>query len=414
MRGFNSWSGRRRRTVAGAGAAIAVIAGFTAYNVASGDEGRPPRVDFVLGGGDDIYAKDDKQAIRGSYAGLAAAPDGTVTLFAQENDGMVMWQRRPSGAVKRTGITGMDSVTAEQAAVSPDGSVYLAAKDLWKVTPTGKAAKVVKGGCEKLDARTAASTFCTGRITGVAVAEDGSVYFGDQVVWGDVASYVHKVEGDRVELVAGRPPRDDEPYSRSNPAVQNGIDPAPGTKAGDVLVTDVFNSGWLALGKDGLYWRTGEGIVRIKDDGTLSPLVAASAPGRIAEAKGPFESVGRARDAEIPRPSSTGRVGDLTLLSGRDEVYYTDAHGAYKPSLDSAYRWQGASSATQKKLLEESSRGKLVHRVADGELSSVIAGVQAIAGSDDALYAAVEGRPDDAGKDPEDLSTAVVRVELPD
>ncbi|MEU6678772.1 hypothetical protein [Streptomyces sp. NPDC046925] len=413
MRGFTSWSGRRRRALAGAGVAIAAIAGFTVYNVASDDGGGPPQVDFVIGGGDDLYARGDKQAVQGSYAGLAAAPDGSVTLFTQENDGMVMWQRGRSGAAERTTITGMDGVTADQAAVSPDGSFYLAAEDLWKVTPAGKATKVVRGGCEKLDARPATDKFCTGRITGVAVAEDGSVYFGDQVIWGDVASYVHKVEGDRVEPVAGRPPKDDESYKRSNPAVRNGINPAPGTKAEDVLVTDVFNSGWLAPGKDGLYWRTGAGIVRIKADGTLSPLVAASAPGKIAETKDPFEGVGRALDATIPR-ASRDSGGDLTLVPGRDEVYYTDAREAYKPSLDTAYRWQGATSAAQKKLLEESSAGKLVHRVADGELSSVIAGVQAIAGSDDALYAAVEGQPEGADRDPEQWSTAVVRVELPD
>ncbi|MGW6057309.1 hypothetical protein [Streptomyces sp. NPDC055189] len=413
MRGFDTWSGGRRRAMVGAGVALVAIAGFAVHNMASDDEGGPPHVDFVLGGGDDIYAKDDKLAIRGSYAALAAASDGTVSLFTQENDGMVMWQRGPSGAAERTTITGMDGVTAEQAAVAPDGSVYLAAEDLWKVTPAGKATKVVKGGCEKLDARPAISKFCTGQITGVAVTDDGSVYFGDQVVWGDIASYVHQVEGDSVELVAGRPPEGRESYKRSNPAVKNGIDPAPGTKAKDVLVTDVFNSGWLAPGKDGLYWRTGAGIVRIKDDGTLSPLVAASAPGKIAEDKDPFESTGRALDAEIPR-STVDPHGDLTLLAGRDEVYYSDGREAYEPSLDSAYRWEGASSATQKKLLEESSGGKLVHRVADGELSSVIAGVQAIAGSDDALYAAVEGEPGGADRDPEEWSTAVVRVGLPD
>jgi hypothetical protein len=418
LRGFHSWSGRRRRAVVGAGVAIAAIAGFTVYHAASGDEGGPPHVGFVLGGGDDIYAKGDSMAIRGSYAGLAAASDGTVSLFTQEGAGMVMWQRKPSGATQRTNITGMDDVKAQQAAVAPDGSVYLAAEDhLWKVTPAGKATKVVKGGCEKLDARaTAVSEFCTGQITGVAVTKDGTVYIGDQVTWGDVASYVHKVDGDSVGLVAGRPPRDGESYKASNPAVKNGINPRPGTKAKDVLVTDSSNSGWLASGKDGLYWRTGAGIVRIKDDGTLSPLVAASAPDKITEAQeqgDPFESVGKALDAEIPRTTVDPR-GDLTLVPGRDEIYYSDGHEAYKPSLDSAYRWQGASSAAQKKLLEESSRGKLVHRVADGELSTVIAGVQAIAGSDDALYAAVQGEPEGADKSPEEWSTAVVRVELPD
>lgn len=415
MRGFSSLSRRRRRSLLCGGVALAAIAGFAVYNSAAGGGDQPLNVDFVLGGGDDIFGKGDKLAVQGSYEGLAAAPDNTVYLFTQEDDGMAMWRRKPSGAVKRIPISGMDNVTAQQAAVARDGSVYLAAQDLWKVSPAGKATKVINGRCKNPDPRaTAAGTFCAGQITGVALAEDGSLYIGDQVNWDDVASYVHKVDGDSIELVAGRPPKEGETYKPSNPAVKNGINPSPGTRAKDVLVTDSFNSGWLASGKDGLYWRTGQGIVRINGDGTLSPFVSAAAPKKITEANGPYESVGKAVDARIPRHAFGGTRGDLTLVPGRDELYFSDAGTSLKPGLDGAYGWRGASSAPQKKLIEESSGGKLVHRVADGELSPVIAGVQAIAGSPDALYAAVEAEPAHEDRSPEEWTTAVVRVELPE
>ncbi|WP_371749704.1 hypothetical protein OG302_40280 [Streptomyces sp. NBC_01283] len=52
--------------------------------------------------------------------------------------------------------------------------------------------------------------------------------------------------------------------------------------------------------------------------------------------------------------------------------------------------------------------------MADGELFPVIAGAQAIAGSPDALYAAVEAEPAHEDRSPEEWTTAVVRVELPD
>ncbi|WP_371749705.1 hypothetical protein OG302_40285 [Streptomyces sp. NBC_01283] len=137
-----------------------------------------------------------------------------------------------------------------------DGSVYLAADDLWKVSAAEKATKVINGRCKSPDPR--------------------------------------------------------------------------------VTAADSFNSGWLAAGKDGLYWRTGQGIVRINGDGTLSPFVSAPAPKKITPANGPFESVGKAVAAIVPRPASGGTRGDLTLVPGRDELCFSDAGSSLKPSLDGA------------------------------------------------------------------------------
>lgn len=413
MSGFKSLSRRQRRAILAAGVTVAAIAGFTIYNATSGDEDQPLNVDFVLGGGNDTQGKSDKLAIRGRYQGLAADHDGTVYLFTRESTGTVMWRKKPSGATERINVTGLDDVQAEQAAVAPDGSVYLAADDLWKVSPTGKASTVVKGNCKDPDPHaTVVSKFCAGHITGVTTGKDGSVYIGDQTAWGDLASYVHKVDGDSIELVAGRPHKRGESYKRSNPAVKNGINPATGTRAKDVLVTDRTNSGWLASGKDGLYWRTGPGIVRINDDGTLSPFVGAADPSKIAEAEGPFDSVGRALDAEIPPFASDGPRGDLAVIPGRGEIYYSDGGKKYAPALEGSYRWRGVSSGSQKKLIEESASGKLVYSVNDGKLAPVIAGVQAITASKASLYVAVSTDGEDRSG-PEDWETAVLRVQLP-
>ncbi|MGW5865800.1 hypothetical protein ACWFRJ_26860 [Streptomyces sp. NPDC055239] len=412
MSGFKALPRRQRRAIVAGGVAVAAIAGFTIYNDISGDEGQPLNVDFALGGGSDIHGKSDKLAIRGRYQGLAADPNGTVYLFTRESDGTVMWRKKPSGAAERINVTGLDDVQAEQAAVAPDGSVYLAADHLWKVSPEGKASKVVKGNCKDPDPHvTVVSKFCAGQITGVTTAKDGSVYIGDQPSWGDLASYVHKVDGDSIELVAGRPPKRGESYKRSNPAVKNGIDPATGTKAKDVLVTDRSNSGWLASDKAGLYWRTGPGIVRINKDSTLSPFVAAKAPDKVGKAESPFTEVGRALDATIP-PGVLSHSGGLAAVPGSGEVYYVDGGEKALPTLEGDFRWRGVTSDSQKKLLESSEAGGVVYRVHDGKLAPVIAGVQAITASKNSLYVAVTT---DGGNrsGPENWDTAVLRVRLP-
>ncbi|MFJ2260046.1 hypothetical protein ACIOKD_17160 [Streptomyces sp. NPDC087844] len=412
---FSSLSRRRRRTMVGAGIATLTIAGFGIYRVTSdGPDAVPVNVDFILGGGADVNGRGDKLATPGTYQGLAAASAGTVYLFTQETDGMVMWRKKPSGAVERIPVSGVNEAQAEQAAVAPDGSVYLAAGDLWKISPKGKATKIIDTRCKKhTPLATLVSKFCTGQVTGVSIARDGSVYIGDQVILGDDASYVHRLDGDSIKLVAGRPPAAGESYKLSNPAVKNGIDPSSGTKATDVLVTDNLNSGWLAFDKEGLYWRNGPGIVRINHDGTLSPVVAAKSPRKIAETKGPFDSVGRALDAEIRRNISDATRGDLAVIPGRGEVYYSDGGAKYKPTKEGPFRWRDVVSDSQKKLIDESTNGKLVYLVKAGKLAPVIAGVQAIATSEDALYIAVESESGNDRENPENWSTAVLRLQLP-
>ncbi|MFE6403257.1 hypothetical protein [Streptomyces alboflavus] len=417
MNGFSSWSRRRRQAVLGGCLAVGVIAGVSIYTAASDDSPRPLNVDFVLGGGDNVTAKGPELAIRGQFRGLAVAPDNTTYLFTQDSDdAMVMWRKKPSGPAERIQVSGMStSHTATQTAVAPDGSIYLAAKSLWKVSPTGKAREVIsQRPCKKASVSTTSlSDFCAAQITGVTVTKDGTVYIGDQLPRTPYGSYVHKIMGQSVELVAGRPPKTGESTRLSDPAVRNGVNPRPATRAKNIVVIDPWNSGALAPAKDGgLYWKTGPGIVHINEDGTLSPFVAAKSPGKVSEAKGPFDTVGRALDAEIPRSSSdTGT--DLAVIPGRDEVYYSDSAEPYLPARSGDFGWRGATSDSQKKLLDESERGAMVHRVSDGKLAPVIAGVQAIATSEDGLYVAVQS---DGGSrtSPEDWDIAVVRVRLPE
>lgn len=347
MRGLSSWS-RQRQAIVGAGVAIAAVAGVTVYYSTSDDK-TPLNVDFFLGGGGDVTGEGDQLAIAGNFSGLAAAPDGTVSLFTQEDDtsdnGMVMWRKKGSGAAERVTVSGMDGVRAEQAAAAPDGSVYVAGGDdgLWKVRPDGKAAEVVSTRhCRKADPRaTSISKFCTEEVSGVAVSEDGTVYIGDSLtVTPPYGSYVHRLKGDSIELVAGRPPKAHESGKASNPAVRNAFNPPAGTKARDVFVSDPGNSGNLVSTKDGLYWKTGPGIVRINKDGTLSPFVAAKAPDKVGKAESPFADIGRALDAKIPR-GVLSHSGGLAAIPKPGEVYYVDGGEKAHPTLEGDFRWQG-------------------------------------------------------------------------
>jgi hypothetical protein len=404
----------------GSGVVIAALAGVTVYYSTSDDK-TPLNVEFILGGGSDVTGKGDQLEIQGNFSGLAAAPDGTVTLFTQEDDnldnGMVMWRKKGSGAAERINVSGMYGVRAEQTAVARDGSVYLAGGDdgLWKVSPDGKATQVITTHhCKRANPlTTSVAKFCTDRVSGVAVAKDGAVYIGDSLTVTPVyGSYVHQLRGESVELVAGRPPKAHESGKSSNPAVRNGVNPPAGTKATDVFVSDASNSGNLAATKDGLYWKTGAGIVRINKDGTLNPFVASRAPSKVGKAQSPFVSVGRALDAKIPR-GVLSHTGGLAAIPGRGEVYYGDtSYQEAFPTFEGDFRWHGVTSDSQKKLLQTSESGAVVYRVSDGKLAPVIAGVQAIAASKNGLYVAVTTDGGDRSG-PEDWDTAVLRVRLP-
>ncbi|MFJ3983671.1 hypothetical protein [Streptomyces fungicidicus] len=406
----------RRRALIGLGVALATVSAFGIYQAASGDAGSPPvNFTFVLGGGSKVKKavggspQGTGLAIQGSFRGLAAAADGTVYLFTQEDQGMVMWKREPSGSTARIPLTGVDNRTAEQTAVASDGSIYLATGDsLWKTAPDGTTIKLVETKCDNPRPFVNASIdeFCTGQVTGVTITADGTVYFGDQTVLGQHASYVHKISGDMVELVAGRPPRNNESLLRTNPAVKNGIDPPAGTKAKDVLVPAIWDSGWLTSSTSGIYWRTGPGIVRINADDTLTPLVGARDPDSISELKGPFDSIGSASDAEIGRGSIGSSRGDLITLPDRSEIYYTDAHETYSPPFSSEYRWGGDMSSSQRGFSEKLLKGKPVFQVSGGSVAPVIVGVQAIAAHGDSLYIAAESESGGG-------TTAVLKVQLP-
>ncbi|MDT6969746.1 hypothetical protein AB0N39_00570 [Streptomyces cellulosae] len=407
----------RRRALIGLGVVLATVSAFGIYRAASGDAGSPPvNVTFVLGGGSEVRKavggspQGTGLAIQGSFRGLAAAPDGTVYLFTQENQGMVMWKRAASGSTTRIPLTGVDNQTAEQTAVASDGSVYLATGDsLWKTRPDGKTTKLVDTKCDNPQpfVDSSINEFCTGQVVGVTITANGTVYFGDQTILGQHASYVHRLRGDMVELVAGRPPQDNESLLRTNPAVKNGIDPPAGTKAKDVLVPDIWNSGWLASSASGIYWRTGPGIVRINADDTLTPLVGARDPDSISELKGPFDSIGNALDVEIRKGTISSSRGDLATLPDRFEVYYTDAHETHSPPFSSEYRWAGDKTATQKEFIDHLLGGKVTYRVSGGNIAPVIAGVRAIAASGDSLYIAAESESEGG-------TTGVLQVELPE
>ncbi|MFE2584697.1 hypothetical protein [Streptomyces sp. NPDC059378] len=418
MNGFSSLRHARRRTTIGIGLAIAALVGFGAYNTIDSDtEGVAIDVDFVLGGGGKAIGAGDADtlAIHGRYRGLASAPDGTIYLFTQEDRQMVMWRKPKSGIAERIPISGMNEQHAAQAAVAADGSVYLAAGDLWKVSRKGKASKIVDTDCA--DAKLSpiaerAADLCVSQVTGVTVTGRGAIYIGDEITWKKHGSYVHRLDGDAVELIAGRPPTDGESLKRSNPAVRNAINPTPGVAARDALVPDVWNSGWLSADGDALYWRTGPGIVRINTDGTLSPFVGAKAPKDIKEPGRPFEAIGRALDAEIAPSTGDLQQGDVATVPKRTEVYYSDAGKIYRPPFSAEYDWNSIKTDSQQEFMDHLVGGKAVYRVTSGEISPALVGVQAISASKEQLYVAAESKVGDTDS-PESWSTAVLQLHLP-
>ncbi|MFJ9427155.1 hypothetical protein [Streptomyces sp. NPDC101249] len=420
--GLSPLSRNGRRALLGAGVAIVALCAFGVYDATSGDEGGGPvDIEFALGGGTTDGTRAEKEtrgtdlAIHGRFRGLAATRDDTVYLLTEEEKGMVLWVRRSSGATERIPVTGMEGAKAGQAAVAPDGSVYLAAGDLWKVSPGGAATKVVDTRCPYTKfspLATKVGSLCVQWVTGVTVTEDGSVYIGDRIAWGNRSSFVHRISGDAVELVAGRSAGKGESLRSSNPAVRKGIDPPSGTRAKDVLVPGAVPNGRLASDRRGVYWQTGPGIVRIDEDGTLSPVVAARKPGRIGVQGGPFEPIGHAVDAELGFRAEFSTDADLTASSAHGGLYYTDTSRSYSPPYSEDYRWGGKKSAAQKSFMAEQAGGKAVFQVADGEVSSVAVGAQAIAAGGDSLYIAAESVVS-GDKSAENWRTAVLQLDLP-
>ncbi|MFJ2516916.1 hypothetical protein ACIPEL_34915 [Streptomyces griseoviridis] len=419
--GLSLLSRKKRRVVLGAGAAVVALSAFGIYSATSGDEASGPvDIDFALGGGTtngtwvNKVAHGTDLAIHGHFRGLAATTDDTVYLFTQEEKGMVMWIRKSSGSTARIPITGLNNETAEEAAVASDGSVYLATGDLWKVSPSGTATKLIDTQCPEANLSplgTTIKSICVEKVTGVNVTKDGSVYIGDQIAYGNRGSFVHKISGESVELIAGRSAKNDESLKDSNPAVQKGVDPPAGTKAKDVLAPAVGPSGYLASDDHGLYWRTGPGIVRINKDGTLSSVVGARDPKKIGELQGPLETIGRAIDARVNYGASFTTNGDLTASSARDEIFYTDTGKAYGPPFSREFSLGGTKSTAQKSFIKDQKSGKVIFRVAGGNISPVAFGAQAIAATDSSLYIAVESSA--AGnKSPGSQRAAVLKLDL--
>ncbi|MGX1542315.1 hypothetical protein [Streptomyces adustus] len=419
MIGFSSLRPARRRTTISIGLALAAIVGVGAYYATNTDTESPTvDLDFVLGGGSKVYGTANTDAgtlaIPGQYRGLASAANGTIYLFTQEDKQIAMWRKPKSGALTRVPISGMVDMEATQAAVAPDGSIYLAAGDLWRVSPTGQASKIIDTDCEVARFSPFAqkiADLCVSQVTGVAVTRKGTVYIGDEITLGKHGSYVHKLDGDAISLIAGRPPKDGESLKRSNPAVRSALNPAQGTMAKNVLVPDVWNSGWISAYNDALYWRTGPGIVRINEDGTLSPCVGAKAPGETKTPSTPLKSIGQALNAEITSGHLNNQQGDVTTIPGRQEIYYTDAGKTYSPPFSNKYRWGGSKTTSQQDFVDHLTGGKVVYRVSAGQVSPVAVGVQAVTASSDQLYIAAESKINDSDSS-QGWSTAVLQVEL--
>lgn len=422
MRAINSFCSmppRRRWATIGAGVVAAALVATSVYLTTRPSTGPgPSATEFVLGGGTATAGPGQQVEIRGSFAALAVDVHDHVSLFVHDDEGLVRWQQGTSGPATRTVIRGIDGAEGDhtrQAAVAPDGSVYLAAGDLWKVNPDGRATKVIDagghGGRVSYGSGPLAG-FHPSTVTGVAVGKDGTVYIGDNDTTTH-ESFVHTLTPDTVTLLAGRERRPGESIAASNPAVRDALDPPAGTRATNVLVPAGVTTGRVAASSDGVYWTTGDGIVRIAPDDTLTPVVAAHDPGSLTTPRKPFETIGHAVDAKVEHGTgATDQEADLAFSSTDNRVFY--AAGPESDVMrDGPFHWGGRFSAAQQRLLAQSKGGKSVYQVAGGDLSLAATGAAAMAASPSSLYLVVESASAGPADRPGSRRTAVVRTALP-
>ncbi|WKX70967.1 hypothetical protein [Streptomyces sp. XD-27] len=417
----------KRRWAVVAAATVALVGASGIYLTTRPQDADPLSAEFVLGGGTATSGAGSRVEIKGTFSALAVDRHDRVSLFTYDGERTIMWQQAKSGQAKRVPIRGMGPEDAEQAAVTPDGSVYLATGDLWKVRSDGRAEKIVDTSkCGKSTPRaTKLADFCMDEVTGVAVADDGTIYIGDRDRY-SAANFVHAIQHDRISLVAGREAIGSESRRPDNPAVRRGYDPTKGTKATDVLVTDPLDAGLVATSDKDVYWKTGPSIVRINQDGTLSPIVAGRDPKKISDYDPyedlgkPFTTTGRAVDSAVETLAGRSHRGDLVAAPGGGPLYYAAGPGVSGPAHDGPFRWGGDRSTSQQQILDkaqantEAEERKVVYRVAGGNVTAVTGGVNAITASRSYLYLAIESNvtgPVDSAKN---WQTAVLRIHMPE
>ncbi|QKG22988.1 hypothetical protein [Actinomadura verrucosospora] len=391
----------------------AVVIGFAVRGSSSGAS-----VEFVLGGGTADNGTGPQRKVAGELQNMTTDKRGDVALFTRDAQGYELWTVDPGGTVKRVRVPALDgsSDQAAQAAAAPDGSLYLAlnAAGLWKVTGDGHATKVVKTTRERpLTDRVPLDEFSPLSVNGVAVADDGTVFFTD---WQNQRSslLVHRLRAGQVTRIAGKPlsatqkPPDADPNKTGAPAL-------------DTYLPVGASASPLAWNDGNLYVHTGRAILRIATaTERIYPVVASRDTASLKRPDAPFKPFGKAINGYVdaPRSGASSHLASITVDRTTGDVYY--GAGAYRPGttteISAKFRWTGDLTKPQRTFFDSLRNAQqTVYQVAkNGDLTAVTAGAEALSTTNGYLYIAVDTCP---SSEPKCTATndqsAVVRLRLP-
>ena len=219
----------------------------------------------------DAFSGDGGPATQAELNGpdaVAVAPDGSVYIADRLNDRV----RRvdTNGIIDTVAGTGSSQTTGDggpatsaalsgptEVAVAADGTLYIAAGPIRRVTPDGVISTFAGGGSRADDGIAPSESFVL-RSQGLALGPDGTVYFTDR----DTACVRHVTSDGRVRVAAGK-------------CLDGGVDSGDGGPATDARLGSPHS---LAVDRDGtLYIVTNGGgrIRRVGNDGVITTFAGS-------------------------------------------------------------------------------------------------------------------------------------------
>lgn len=399
----------------------AVVAGFALRGSSSGAS-----VEFVLGAGTGDSGSGPQRKVPGELQSMTTDEHGNVALFTLDSQGYELWTADPGGAVERVRVPALDrfgtgaSDQAVQAAAAPDGSLYLAldAAGLWKVTRDGRATRIVATAREHpLTDRTPAERLPPLSVNGVAVADDGTVFFSDRQNQRN-SLLVHRLISGRATVIAGTPLRAAQEPPKKDP---NLLDPKTGAPAEETYIPEDGNAPLAWNGGD-LYVHTGRGILRIATaTERVYPVVGSRDTGALKRPEAPFKPFGKAINGYVdaPRAGDAEHASSIAVERATGDLYYGAGDplpGSGTTGISAKFRWSGDLTKSQLDF-----RGSLrnaqqtVYQVGrNGDLSAVTAGAEALSTGNGYLYLAVDTCPSTEAKcGIANDRSAVIRLRLP-
>ncbi len=411
-RGGAGWSAPASRRVLAAGAVLAMLLAAGCERNGGGERPTGQAVEAVAGGGESASGPASGARIDGRLIDLAVDGGGTVRVLTDTRDGLTLWTAPAGGELTHVVIRGVEARDASQLAVGPGGEVHLAAaRSVWRIGPDGAATRVVgsgRAGPSSPDG-TRADQARAFKVTGVAVTGDGTLYYAEELADPQFLTLVRTVRDGRIRTVLGRLPARTASESDVTAAIARSGDPAPGTRATELVVGGVQSR--LAVGSGGMLYvsRDAHSVLALRPDGTAAAVIAGRAPQVVRVPTAPFEPIGDAADA-LPELFLGGSRVSLGGDPTSGDLYLVTRVGADTGTGPAGpFVWSGSLSAAQKDLVARQRAGVVVWRVdGRGRLAAAAYGADAVAVQGGWLYLAV----DLAGEQARDRRVLVLRTAI--